>query len=213
MATRPLTGQQQNVLHFVEEFFRSRGFPPTLREIGAALGLASINAVRGHLAALERKGYIVRAAEKARSIRVVRSPSVLSRVKRRLHEVLHTNEGLFHRVVYGLAWTTRNRRPWIEGPAAHRVNKALDREAIEHGWNILDRRVEPDHIIVVVVTWPNHSPAQVVRRFQSISHRLRDCRPDLSDRRIWGEGYAATTELEMLETLVAHLLESQPKDG
>ena len=79
MEARPLTDQQESVLTFVEEFSRDRGFPPTLREIGDALGLPNVNAVRGHLAALEKKGYITRAPDKARSIQVVHAPSAISR--------------------------------------------------------------------------------------------------------------------------------------
>lgn len=208
MTARPLTGQQLNVLRFVEDFLRDRGFPPTLREIAAALGLASINAVRGHLAALERKGYIVRDAEKARSIRVVHSPSALSRVKRKLHKVFRTDENVFHRIVYGLAWTTKDCRRWLEGPMAESVKAALDRAAVEHGWTILDRRIEPDLVVVVVATWPNHSALQTVRRFQSISLSARPRRALSRDGRRWGKGFVATTDLEMLNVLVDRLVRS-----
>ncbi|MGQ9652212.1 MAG: hypothetical protein ACUVXJ_19125 [Phycisphaerae bacterium] len=206
MTAKPLTGQQLNVLRFVEDFLRDRGFPPTLREIATALGLASINAVRGHLTALERKGYIVRDAEKARSIRVVHSPSALSRVKRKLHEVFGTDENVFHRIVYGLAWTTKNCRPWLQGPMVESVREALDRAAVEHGWTILDRRIDPDLVVVVVATWPNHSALQTVRRFQSICLNTPSRGAVIRDRRRWGKGFVATTDLEMLNVLVDRLV-------
>ena len=46
MSTRPLTDQQDTVLTFITRFVQEHGFPPTLREIGDAIGLANVNAVR-----------------------------------------------------------------------------------------------------------------------------------------------------------------------
>ena len=66
MNAKPLTGQQQTVLTFVTGFVEEHGFPPTLREIGDAIGLVNVNAVRGHLAALEKKGYITKEEYQAR---------------------------------------------------------------------------------------------------------------------------------------------------
>jgi len=207
---RPLTPQQQNVLAVVEEGVRENGYPPTLREIGQALGLSNVNAVRGHVAALEKKGYIVRAPDRARSIQVVRPPSAFSRFKRKLHEVFHTDEGVFHRVVYGLAWTTRGREPLFAGPLAGWVEEVLDREATEHGWQILERRVGPDHVVVIVEVWPNHSAERSVHRLQKISRVLRRRYPgEFPEGHLWGKGYVATTELDLLDGLTEELLKSQ----
>lgn len=209
-SVKPLTEQQGAVLSFVEEFSGRRGFPPTLREIGDAVGLTHINGVRGHLAALEKKGYITRAPDKARSIQVVHSPSAFSRVKRKLHEVLHTDEGVFHRVVYGLAWTTKGCERCLTGQQAESMAEAMDREAVEHGWTILNKRIEPDHVVVTVETWPNHSPQQTVRRFQSACKAARRHRGTaLPGNGLWGKGYVVTTDLELLDELAARLLEHQ----
>ena len=207
---RPLTTQQCNVLAFVQEFCRKHGFAPTLREIGQAVGLVNINAVRGHLAALEKKGWIRRAPDKARSIQIVNAPSALSRVKRKLHEVLRTDDGVFHRVVYGLAWTTHRRTPWLRGPAQQWMQAALDHEALEHGWTLLDKRIEADHIVVVVEAWPNHSAERAVRRLQATGKRMRQRHPgEFPAERLWGKGYVVTTELDLLDELVAKLLATQ----
>jgi repressor LexA len=55
-----LSPRQQQVLDFIEESLERQGYPPTLREIGRALGIRSTNAVNDHLKALERKGAISR---------------------------------------------------------------------------------------------------------------------------------------------------------
>ncbi len=51
-----LTHRQQMVLDFIRESIADRGYPPTLREIGARMGIRSTNGVNDHLRALERKG-------------------------------------------------------------------------------------------------------------------------------------------------------------
>ena len=207
---KPLTGQQHKVLAFVTQFLEAHGFPPTLREIGAALGLVNVNAVRGHLSALERKGYITKAPDKARSIQVVRTPSAFSLVKRKLHEVFGTDEGVLHRVVYGLTWATRRRAPCLTGLRAKWIADALDREATEHGWTILDQKIEPDHVVVVVQTWHSHSAQQTVQRFQAATLAVkRRHAAEFPAGPLWGRGYVATTDLELLEELTKQLLEKQ----
>jgi REP element-mobilizing transposase RayT len=210
MADRPLTRQQQTVLEFLSTFQLEHGYPPTLREIGDAVGLANINAVRGHLAALEKKGRIIRTPDKARSIQVVHAPSPLSRVKRRLHQILGTDKGVFHRVVFGLAWATQGGKPILEGPPAKRLGELLDREAAEHGWTILETRIEPDHVVVIVETWPDHSAQRAVQCFQSAGNGIKRSLLGRSARSpLWGRGYVATTDLELLNGLIGKLLEAQ----
>lgn len=71
MTRDALTRRQRLVLDFVVSFLRERGYPPTLREIGAHLGIKSTNGVSDHLRALERKGYIVRSSMLSRGIRPI----------------------------------------------------------------------------------------------------------------------------------------------
>lgn len=68
-----LTERQARILDWIESYIERTGFPPTLREIGTAFGIASTNGVNDHLRALERKGYIARAdAALSRGLRVLR---------------------------------------------------------------------------------------------------------------------------------------------
>jgi len=64
-----LTQRQQMVLDFIRESITTRGYPPTLREIGAKMGIRSTNGVNDHLRALERKGYLTREDMKSRALR------------------------------------------------------------------------------------------------------------------------------------------------
>jgi repressor LexA len=57
------------VLDFIRQSITDRGYPPTLREIGARMGIRSTNGVNDHLRALERKGYLTREDMKSRALR------------------------------------------------------------------------------------------------------------------------------------------------
>jgi repressor LexA len=59
------------VLDYIRESIVDRGYPPTLREIGARMGIRSTNGVNDHLRALERKGYLTREDMKSRALRPV----------------------------------------------------------------------------------------------------------------------------------------------
>jgi repressor LexA len=64
-----LTQRQQMVLDYIRQSIVDRGYPPTLREIGARMGIRSTNGVNDHLRALERKGYLTREDMKSRALR------------------------------------------------------------------------------------------------------------------------------------------------
>ena len=74
----PLTERQRQVLQFISECLRERGYPPTLREIGRHMGIKSTNGVNDHLKALERKGYLKREGLKSRALRPVDVPGAPS---------------------------------------------------------------------------------------------------------------------------------------
>jgi repressor LexA len=66
-----LTARQEQVLEFIRESVRANGYPPTVREICAALDLSSPSTVHAHLANLERHGFIKRDPTKPRALDVV----------------------------------------------------------------------------------------------------------------------------------------------
>ncbi len=73
--TKELTARQRELLEFIERFTAEEGYPPTIVEMGRAMGIRSKNGVNDHLIALQRKGYITRSS-RARSIRVLRGVDV-----------------------------------------------------------------------------------------------------------------------------------------
>ncbi|HHV94821.1 MAG TPA: transcriptional repressor LexA [Firmicutes bacterium] len=68
---RELTERQREVLEFIKERVRRKGYPPSVREIGEAVGLRSSSTVHGHLRRLESKGYIRRDPTKPRAIEII----------------------------------------------------------------------------------------------------------------------------------------------
>ena len=66
-----LTTRQQEIWQFLAEYVDEHGYPPTVREIGEAVGLASPSTVHAHLANLERTGLIRRDPTKPRAIELV----------------------------------------------------------------------------------------------------------------------------------------------
>jgi len=63
-----LTDRQQQILEFIRREVRTKNYPPSVREIGREVGLASSSTVHSHLSALEKKGFIRRDPTKPRAI-------------------------------------------------------------------------------------------------------------------------------------------------
>jgi repressor LexA len=72
--TSNLTERQRGILDFIESETKQRGYPPSVREIGEAVGLTSTSTVHAHLASLQRLGYLRRDPTKPRAIEVRYDP-------------------------------------------------------------------------------------------------------------------------------------------
>ena len=72
--TSNLTERQRGILNFIEAETAQRGYPPSVREIGEAVGLTSTSTVHAHLASLQRLGYLRRDPTKPRAIEVRYDP-------------------------------------------------------------------------------------------------------------------------------------------
>jgi repressor LexA len=78
-----LTARQRQVLEFIDAEVHRRGYPPSVREIGEAVGLSSPSTVHAHLAALQDKGYLRRDPSKPRAIEVSLEPTTGTVLERR----------------------------------------------------------------------------------------------------------------------------------
>lgn len=68
--------RQKKILDFILDTVEERGYPPSVREIADAVGLASPSTVHAHLEALQKKGYIKKDATKPRAIEISYAPGV-----------------------------------------------------------------------------------------------------------------------------------------
>ncbi len=83
MVESKLSERQRQILQFIVDEHRDRGFPPSVREIGLAVGLTSPSTVHNHLNTLERRGYIRRDPTKPRAIEVCYDPGSGTTAERR----------------------------------------------------------------------------------------------------------------------------------
>src|SRR5688500_12823199 len=68
--TKHDTERKRKILEHIAGTLRARGYPPSVREIARAVGLASTSAVHHHLQILEREGYLERGAAQSRALRL-----------------------------------------------------------------------------------------------------------------------------------------------
>lgn len=68
---RELSERQRQILEYIQKCVEEKGYPPSVREIGQAVGLSSSSTVHGHLNRLEQKGYLRRDPTKPRAIELL----------------------------------------------------------------------------------------------------------------------------------------------
>ncbi len=83
VAETELTGKRREILDFIAAQLRERGYPPSVREIGEAVGLTSSSTVHAHLKTLQKQGYLRRDPTKPRAIEVRYDSSSGAAIERR----------------------------------------------------------------------------------------------------------------------------------
>ena len=74
MSSEHTSDIQKKIFDFIVKYQREQGMPPTNREIGSAMNIASTGHVDYHLSMLEKKGYITRESKKSRGIKLIENP-------------------------------------------------------------------------------------------------------------------------------------------
>ncbi len=67
-----LNKREKAILKYIEKQVKANGYPPSVREIGKAVGLRSTATVHGYLASLEKKGYIKKESQKGRTLKLLK---------------------------------------------------------------------------------------------------------------------------------------------
>ncbi|MFR5683904.1 MAG: transcriptional repressor LexA [Clostridia bacterium] len=73
--------RERAILKYIEKQINLNGYPPSVREIGKAVGLSSTATVHGYLAKLEQKGYLRKESQKGRTLKLLKSGSGESKKK------------------------------------------------------------------------------------------------------------------------------------
>jgi len=76
--TKHDAARKQKIIDYIAATLRVRGYPPSVREIAGAVGLASTSAVHHHLSALESEGYLERGATRSRALRLTPTAALRS---------------------------------------------------------------------------------------------------------------------------------------
>lgn len=74
-----LSDRQVRMLDFIRQYLEEHAYPPTIREIGKAVGIPSTSVVKYNLERLQEKGYIERSGEVSRGLRLKDGPTILGR--------------------------------------------------------------------------------------------------------------------------------------
>ncbi|WAH35305.1 transcriptional repressor LexA [Alicyclobacillus dauci] len=98
-----LTARQEAILEFIRKNLNDKGYPPSVREIGEAVGLASSSTVHGHLERLQQKGFIRRDPTKPRALEILSDHH--NHIGRTGHESVPTMAPIIGRVTAGLPIT------------------------------------------------------------------------------------------------------------
>ena len=106
------------------------------------------------------------------------------------------DEHRVHLIVYHLVWTPKRRKPILTGPIAQDCRKLIEQQCAEHGWEVIELAVNPDHVHLFVRVWPSDSAAEVVKDCKGLtSHELRQKYPAVLKKlpSLWTRSYFAAT--------------------
>jgi repressor LexA len=177
-----LSGRQAAILDVIRKNIREKGYPPSVREIGAAVGLASSSTVHGHLERLQTKGYLRRDPTKPRAIELLEPAGEWRRPE---HGVLPV-ENVFMapivgKVTAGLPITAvQNIEDYFPLPESMVKNdevfllqvqgESMIEIGIHHGDYVIVRRQESADNGDIVVAMTEENEATVKRFFREQDH-------------------------------------------
>lgn len=120
--SRTMTARQASVIDAIETLTKAKGYPPTLRELGIAIGVKSTNGVKDHLLSLQRRGLVTWEPRLSRSLRLVLAdappsqPSLPTMVDARLIDIrlVRTRGDRWTVVLEGQRKPVQGARTWRE---------------------------------------------------------------------------------------------------
>jgi len=107
----------------------------------------------------------------------------------------HRDEHRIYLIVYRLVWTPKRRKPVLTGSLAKDCQSLIETTCAEYGWQILELTVQPDHVSLLVETFPSIPASEVVKQCKlATAHELKRKYPILKKLpSLWTRSYFAAT--------------------
>lgn len=121
------------------------------------------------------------------------------------------DEHRVHLIIYHLIWIPKRRKPVLVGQIAKDCKSLIERKCSEHGWDIIELSVQPDHVHLFVRVWPADSAAEVVKKCKGLtSHELRIKHPTLKRLpSLWTRSYFSSTAGNVSKQTIQHYIAAQ----
>ena|SRR6266536_287162 len=105
------------------------------------------------------------------------------------------DEHRVHLIVYHLVWTPKRRKAVLVNAVAVECRQLIEQKCTEHGWQIIELAIQPDHIHLFLRVWPTDSAADVVKECKGLTSRvLRQKYPQLRKLpSLWTRSYFSAT--------------------
>ena len=200
--TRTLTKRQEQIFFFVQDEIQEKRRSPTLMEIAKEFGIRNPNGVRNHILSLEKKGWIKRDSDKARSITIVRAPGRFSRIVAAMKKKIWAKRKcMVYLPVYFVLHTRRN-YPFFEADYGQKLEIKLRKLAANHDWDVLEIDIQPDRMRIGLSISPDHSIERVIRNIKNTTLSMRMKHPfHFGGKSVWASGYAVSSDPSVLEDL------------
>ncbi len=116
-----------------------------------------------------------------------------------------------HLVVYHIIWCPKRRRKVLVGPVAQRLKAIVHEVAAEHGWDIRELAIQPDHVHLFVRANPQTLPSDIPRLIKGrSSHHLRKEFPHLLKLpSLWTRSYFLSTAGNVSSEIIQKYIERQ----
>jgi len=121
------------------------------------------------------------------------------------------DECRMHLIVYRLAWCSWRRKKVLVGDIAKDLKELIEGKCSGHGWDIIDLKIEPDHVHLWVQAFPTTPAAFVVHQCKGIAaNRLRKKYPELLKMpSLWTGSYFASTNEDIPPELIQKFMDAQ----
>ena len=96
-----LNKREKSILKYIEKQIKKNGYPPSVREIGQAVGLKSTATVHGYLAALEKKGYIKKESQKGRTLKLLKGGALEEATQETFEKDFYSNREMVNVPIIG----------------------------------------------------------------------------------------------------------------